>query len=293
MLISPKAILNDAQKRGYAVPAFNFYNLDGLIACLEAAEEEDAPVIVQTYSTHYEFLHHEVIGMAALEAAGRSKACAVLHMDHAVDYDLLMRAIKNGYPSVMADGSLLSLEENIKLTKSVVDVAKSMNVYTEAEIGHIYRVGVDDGEEHDETAAVEDCVRLVEETGVDSLAPAVGTAHGVYTRPPEINFKRIEEIRQAVKVPLVLHGGSGTPDEMIVRAIGCGISKINVGTELKHCWSRCMKEGLEMGEKEPCALSAKAREEVKKIAKQKLRLFGASGKSPEIIKELCREQIGG
>lgn len=284
MLASPKLMLADAQQRGYAVPAFNYYNLDVLFAVLEAAEEEKAPVIVQPYSAYVPFLHHEVLAKASLEAIAQSKTCAYLHLDHATDYDLIMRCIKSDFTSVMVDGSALPLEENIALTKSVVQVAKSVGVYTEAELGRIFRVGVDDDQmnDGDETARVEDCIRMVEETGVDSLAPAVGTAHGVYTKPPKINFERIKQVRAAVDVPLVLHGGSGTPDEMIRQAIDCGISKINVGTELKYAWSAAMKEMFERGEKEPRVCSAYAREKVKEVARTKLRLFGTSGRNPSV-----------
>ena len=284
MIASPKILMADAQLRGYAIPAFNYYNLDVLFAALEAAEEENAPVIVQPYSAYVPFLHDEVLADASRQAIAQSKACAYLHLDHATDYALIMRCIKNGYGSVMVDGSALPLEENIALTKSVVQAAKAVGTYTEAELGRIFRVGVDDDKmDDDETARVEDCVRMVEETGVDSLAPAVGTAHGVYTKPPQINFDRIEQIRATVSVPLVLHGGSGTPDEMICRAIRCGISKINVGTELKYAWSAAMKEMFEKGGKEPRICSAYAREKVKEVAKKKLRLFGASGKGTAVL----------
>lgn len=279
MLASPKALMADAQRHGYAIPAFNYYNLDVLFAVLEAAEEENAPVIVQPYTAYVPFLHYEVISKASLEAIAQSKICAYLHLDHATDYAMIMRCIKADFTSVMVDGSALPIDDNIALTKSVVQVAKSVGVYTEAELGRIFRVGVDDAAmaDGDETARVEDCVRMVKETGVDSLAPAVGTAHGVYTKPPKINFDRICEIRAAVDVPLVLHGGSGTPDEMIRKAIKCGISKINVGTELKYAWSTAMKEMLDKGEKEPRVCSAYAREKVKEVARKKLQLFGASG----------------
>lgn len=285
MILSPKAILMDAKKNGYAVPAFNYYNLDVLFAVLEAAEEEQAPVICQPYTAYYPFLHYEVIGEASLEAIRQAKTAAYLHLDHATDRNMIMRTIKNGFNSVMVDGSALPLEENIALTKSVVDVAKPLGVYTEAEIGRIFRVGVDEITDSDETAQVVDCVRLVEATDVDSLAPAVGTAHGVYTKPPKINFERIKELAAAVDIPLVLHGGSGTPDEMLQYAIECGISKINVGTELKYMWSRSMKEMLDQGEKEPRVISHYARQKVKKVAKEKLRLFGASGKAPKLVAE--------
>lgn len=293
MRISPKLVLDDAREKGYAVPAFNYYNLDVLFAALEAAEEEKAPVICQPYSAYFPFLHYEVIADASRTAIDQAKTCGYLHLDHATDFDLIIRAIRAGFDSVMVDGSALPLEENIALSKSVADAAKAAGVYTEAEIGRIFRAGVDDGlDTGDETARVGDCVRLVEETGVDSLAPAVGTAHGVYTKPPKIHFERIRELRQAVNVPLVLHGGSGTPEGLIRKAIACGVSKINVGTELKHMWSKATKEMLDKGEKEPRMIAAYAREKVKEVARGKLRLFGASGRAAAIISKSGRQLLG-
>ena len=287
MIISPKVILEDAKEQGYAVPAFSFYNLDILFAVLEAAEEENAPVIVQTYSDYYPFLHHEVIGRATLETIRQTKVAAALHMDHAADYDLLMRAINSGYTSVMIDGSALPLEVNIALTKAVVDVAKVVNVYTEAEVG---RSGVDGVLSDDEYADVDACVRLVNETGVDSLAPAVGTADGGAKKVAEINMKRIQEIHDAVGIPLVLHGAYGIPDNRIRQAIDCGVYKIIVGVELKYAWSEAMKDGLLKGEKEPRILSAYARDKVREAARKKLRLFGATGKNPQILKSQYEEE---
>lgn len=278
MIITPSQLLQHAQEEHYAVPAFNFYNLDGLFAALEAAEEENAPVIVEIYHAYYPFLHQSVICSAVQEALHRTKIYTYLHLDHAVEQQVLEEAIQDGFQSVMADGSELPLEENIAFTKGIVKKAKAKNVFTEAEVGRVIRIGApDSGQEA--LAKVEDCVRLAAETGVGSLAAAVGTAHGMYKAPPKIDFQLIRNISSAVKIPLVLHGGSGIPAEAIQEAIRSGIVKINVGTELKYAWSAAMMNGLLQGEKEPRILSAYAREQVKEIARQKIRLFGASGKS--------------
>ena len=274
MIIAPKELLRDAQERHYAIPAFNFYNLDGLFAVLEAAEEELAPIIVEIYHVYYPFLHQKVICSAVQETLRSARIHAYLHLDHATDQQVLMAAIKDGFQSVMVDGSTASLEENIAFTKQITTIAKENGVYTEAEVGHVARVGTENSE--GSLATVADCVRLTSETGVDSLAAAVGTAHGIYQTLPKIDFQRIREIHNAVKIPLVLHGG--IPDEAIQRAILCGISKINIGTELKYAWSDAMKKGLLDGEKEPRILSAFARMQVKAVAKQKIRLLGATGK---------------
>ena len=277
MLIAPSQLLSCAQKERYAIPAFNFYNLDGLFAVLEAAEEERAPVIVEIYHAYYSFLHRKAICAAAQEALRGAKIHAYLHLDHATEQPVLESAIQDGFDSVMGDGSALPLEENIAFTKKIVDMARARGVFTEAEVGHVARIGSqDDGK--GALARVEDCARLVSQTGVSSLAAAVGTSHGMYKTPPRIDFQLIRDISGAVGVPLVLHGGSGTPGEAIREAIRCGIVKIYVGTELKYAWSAAIKEGLARGEKEPRILSAPARERVKEIAREKIRLFGASGK---------------
>lgn len=282
MIISPTRLLRDAQEKHYAVPAFNFYNLDILFAVLEAAEEESSPVIVQIYHVYYPFLHQRVIASAVQEALRATPAGAYLHLDHATEYTQIMAAMEDGFQSVMIDASAKPLEENIALTKAVVSAAKQRGVFTEAEIGRIPPAAQITAAEPLCLAEAEECRHLVQASGVDSLAAAVGTAHGVYRTPPKLDFPRISDIAQAVQVPLVLHGGSGTPEQALQRAIQCGIAKINVGTELKHAWSAEMSASLASGELEPRILSARAREAVKQIAKQKIRLFGASGKNPSL-----------
>ena len=179
----------------------------------------------------------------------------------------------------MIDASLKSLEENIAMTKSVVAEAKRRGVFTEAEIGHVPPAAEISDPCRLRLAEADECRHLVQETQVDSLAAAVGTAHGVYRMAPKIDFQRIRDIAGVVNVPLVLHGGSGTPDEAIRTAVSCGITKVNVGTELKHAWSKAMRAGLDAGELEPRILSAGAREAVKEVARQKIRLLGAAGRN--------------
>lgn len=279
MIISPRTLLRDAKEKHYAVPAFNFYNLDILFAALEAAEEENAPVILEIYHVYYPFLHKKVIADAVLEALRSASAHCYLHLDHATDPAVILDAMDAGFQSVMIDASLKSLEENIAMTKSVVAEAKRRGVFTEAEIGHVPPAAEISDPCRLRLAEADECRRLVQETQVDSLAAAVGTAHGVYRMAPKINFQRIRDIAGVVNVPLVLHGGSGTPDEAIRTAVSCGITKVNVGTELKHAWSKAMRAGLDAGELEPRILSAGAREAVKEVARQKIRLLGAAGRN--------------
>ena len=279
MIISPQTLLRDAKEKRYAVPAFNFYNLDILFAALEAAEEENAPVILEIYHVCYPFLHKKVIADAVLEALRSASVHCYLHLDHATDPAVILDAMDAGFQSVMIDASLKSLEENIAMTKSVVAEAKRRGVFTEAEIGHVPPAAEISDPCRLRLAEADECRRLVQETQVDSLAAAVGTAHGVYRMAPKIDFQRIRGIAGVVNVPLVLHGGSGTPDEAIRTAVSCGITKVNVGTELKHAWSKAMRAGLDAGELEPRILSAGAREAVKEVARQKIRLLGAAGRN--------------
>lgn len=279
MIISPRTLLRDAKEKHYAVPAFNFYNLDILFAALEATEEENAPVILEIYHVYYPFLHKKVIADAVLEALRSASVHCYLHLDHATDPAVILDAMDAGFQSVMIDASLKSLEENIAMTKSVVAEAKRRGVFTEAEIGHVPPAAEISDPCRLRLAEADECRRLVQETQVDSLAAAVGTAHGVYRMAPKIDFQRIRGIAGVVNVPLVLHGGSGTPDEAIRTAVSCGITKVNVGTELKHAWSKAMRAGLDAGELEPRILSAGAREAVKEVARQKIRLLGAAGRN--------------
>ena len=279
MIISPQTLLRDAKEKRYAVPAFNFYNLDILFAALEAAEEENAPVILEIYHVYYPFLHKKVIADAVLEALRSASVHCYLHLDHATDPAVILDAMDAGFQSVMIDASLKSLDENIAITKSVVAEAKRRGVFTEAEIGHVPPAAEISDPCRLRLAEADECRRLVQETQVDSLAAAVGTAHGVYRMAPKIDFQRIRGIAGVVNVPLVLHGGSGTPDEAIRTAVSCGITKVNVGTELKHAWSKAMRAGLDAGELEPRILSAGAREAVKEVARQKIRLLGAAGRN--------------
>jgi fructose/tagatose bisphosphate aldolase len=172
------------------------------------------------------------------------------------------------------------------MAAKVTEIARSLGIFTEAELGKIVRIGSSDENDKPEYTTVEDAVELVGKTGVNSLAPAIGTAHGMYKKEPSIQFDRLKSIAEAVKVPLVLHGGSGIPDEMIRRAIGCGIRKVNVGTELKYKWSETLLENLSSGEKEPIALSGYAIKAVEEVVCRKIRLFGSGGRAAGIFAAL-------
>lgn len=280
MYIPARELLEKAQKEHYAVAAFNFYNLDTLMAEIEAAEEEHSPVIVQIYADHFVYYSGGgLVARAALQLIEETKIPVYLHLDHSSNCELIHHAIDLGFHSVMYDGSALPLEENIAAAKKIVEEAHAKGSFTEVELGRIGRISGEMDVVFDDCTSVEEAVHLIAESGADSLAPAIGTAHGIYKTAPKLNFHRLEEINRAVNVPLVLHGGSGIPDDIIRRSIEAGIAKINVGTELKYKWSDTMNHELELGGKEPIKLGKKAKEAVKEVAKAKLRLFGSSGRA--------------
>lgn len=281
MYVSSKSMLEDAQKKHYAVAAFNFYNLETLMAVIEAAEEEHSPVIAQIYADHFAFYRGGgAIAKAALRLIKETSIPVCLHLDHSTSYERIHYAITLGFHSVMYDGSALPLDENIAVARKVVLEAHQRGIFTEVELGRIGRItNGEDDVLYDDCTRVEDAVRLIAESGADSLAPAIGTAHGIYKTTPKLNFQRLQEIKEAVDVPLVLHGGSGIPEDMIRKSIDIGIAKINVGTELKYKWGATIKQGLEQGVKEPILLEQEAKSAVKEVARAKLRLFGSSGKA--------------
>ncbi|WP_373233102.1 ketose-bisphosphate aldolase [Cohnella sp.] len=233
MRFNTKQILVDAQQGEYAVAAFNVYSLETVQAAISVAEKENQPVIIALGERYFPTV--DVEGFAALvqAMAGKSRVPVALHLDHAYEKSSIIRAIRCGFTSVMYDGSKFDLEENIQRTKEIVEIAHKAGVSVEAEIGSVARGAFSDEEDGDGTLTdPESAKRFVAETGVDFLAAAIGTVHGMYTGEPKIDLALLERIRSEVQVPLVLHGGSGTPDDVISQAIRSGICKINVNTEI-------------------------------------------------------------
>ncbi|HZG84294.1 class II fructose-bisphosphate aldolase [Paenibacillus sp.] len=233
MLVNTKQILEDAQRGQYAVAAFNVYNLETVQAAIGAAEKEGQPVIIALGERYFPTVDVEGFAALVLALAAKSRVPVALHLDHAYEKSSIVRAIRCGFTSVMYDGSKFALEENIARTKEIVEIAHMAGVSVEAEIGSVARGAFSDEEEGDGTLTdPESARRFVAETGVDFLAAAIGTVHGMYTGEPKIDLALLDRIREAVHVPLVLHGGSGTPDDVITKAIRAGICKINVNTEV-------------------------------------------------------------
>lgn len=245
MQLTPsRNILDDARANGRAVAALNFYNAETLRAHIDAANECNASIILQTTESTINYLGIDLIIAMAGAAATEMAHPVALHLDHGGSFELAKRCIEAGYSSVMIDGSKLPFEENIELTRRVVDIAHAAGVSVEGELGHVTQ-NADNENISDFFTRPEDAKAFVEGTGVDALAVAIGTAHGFYKGEVKLDLPRLREIREVVgDVSLVLHGGSGVPDELMREAIRCGIAKINFGTELKNSFTLAVKKSL-------------------------------------------------
>lgn len=243
--LTPSRILLDAAREaGRAVAALNVYNAETLRAHIDAANECDASIILQTTESTINYLGIDMIVAMAGAAAGEMSRPVALHLDHGGSFELAKRCIEAGYSSVMIDGSKLPFEENIALTRKVVEIAHSAGVSVEGELGHVTQ-NDDNANISDFFTQPGDAMKFVEETRVDALAVAIGTAHGFYKGEVKLDLERLREIRDAVgETALVLHGGSGIPDELMKEAIRSGIAKINFGTELKNAFTLAVKTSL-------------------------------------------------
>lgn len=269
-----KEILDLGEQGGFAVPAFNIYNAECAIAVMQAAEETGAPVIFQMYSRLFDSGLAKFLAPAILEAINTMKTPAAFHLDHGIGEAEVLRAIRYGATGVMLDVSTLPIEENIARTRKVVQMAGECGVSVEGELGHIGSTNDEKWASCTETA---DAVRYAAETGVSALAIMVGTAHGHYKQAPKLAIGRIAEIHAASPVHLVLHGGSGVPDDQIRAAIQAGVRKINFGTDVCYSYLNAFREGdpfaapLDVFLRQPT-------EAVKKFAVEKIRLLDAARK---------------
>ncbi|NGQ96697.1 class II fructose-1,6-bisphosphate aldolase [Brevibacillus sp. SYP-B805] len=282
-LVSSTPLLQEARKNGYGIVAFNVHTLEMMQAVVEAAEECRSPLILQTTVGTVKHLGIEYIAANARVAAEKASVPIALHLDHCQDFDLIVQCMRAGYTSVMIDASMHPFEENVQRTKKVVEIARALNVNVEAELGKVG--GVEDDivveEEHALLADPAECQEFIERTGVPTLAPAIGTAHGIYKGEPNIDFARLEEIARRVEVPLVLHGGSGIPAEQVKRCVSLGMAKMNVATELKNAFSESIKQFFlqNPSELDPRKYMAPAKEAVKQLAKEKMELCGCIGRA--------------
>ena len=241
MIVTGAELLIQAKKGGYAVPAFNVDNLESVLGVLNAVEKTCKPTIIQTIPKTLKYGGIPAYS-SLVRALYKDGVDIAIHLDHGGDIKICEDCINAGYSSVMIDGSMLSFEENIALTKSVVALAHARGISVEAELGTIG--GKEETEGQIKYTEVEEAKEFVERTRVDSLAIGVGTAHGVYKGEPHIAIDRIKEIADVVDVPLVLHGASGLSDEVIRACIDAGISKINFATHLRQAFTDGLKKGL-------------------------------------------------
>ena len=283
MLVTGKQILEHADQNGYAVGAFNVNNMEIIQAIAEAAGDLKAPVILQASQGAIKYAGVEYITSLVKTTAGLIDVPMALHLDHGTDFDEIMKCIRNGFTSVMIDASKHELEENIRLTKEIVRIAHSVGVSVEAELGKIG--GTEDHIVVSEAEATytdpEEARIFVEETGVDSLAIAVGTTHGVYKGEPKVDIERIKEIDRVVSVPLVLHGSSGVPYDTLENAVKAGIRKINIDTDIRASFATSVKEFVEANPSEidPRKILKPARARMADTVKEKIKVFGSDGKA--------------
>lgn len=275
MLVSFDKILSIADKGGFAIPAFNVYNMETVMGIIGAAEELRAPVILQCYSRLMSNDEGYYLSPIVLAAAARASVPVCFHLDHGAGELPVMRAIRFGATGIMIDASTEPIDKNIAITSKIVELCGHNGIQVEGELGHIGSANDETMSESTETA---DAVRFANETGVRALAIAVGTAHGHYKKAPKLDIERIGEIHTALpEVSLVLHGGSGIPDEQIRAAIAAGIRKINFGTDV--CYSFLDK--VFETSRSIVAVDLFMRDaisSVKAFAEEKIKLLGADGR---------------
>lgn len=278
MLVNLNEVLKKAQKGKYAVGLFNTTDTDMLQAVIEAAEESNSPVILGTAEVLLPYGELKLIAPSVIAAAKRAKVPVVVHYDHGLTFDRCIEALKLGFSSIMFDGSAKPYEQNIAETREMVKIAHAFGATVEGEIGHVGEAAKEDNLLTDMYTTPEEAKAYLEATGVDALAVAIGSAHGVYKKKPMLNIERLKEISSAVKVPLVLHGGSGLSDDDFKNTIRNGIAKVNIFTDLCLAGERAMKDGEEkkLGYLETRNLKV---DYIKEAVKHKMALFGSVNKA--------------
>jgi fructose-bisphosphate aldolase class II len=283
MLMNMRDLLAVAHANHFAVPAFNMSNTMLLRGVIEASEEAHSPVIFAIHPDELAFVRPAFI-KAAIEEANKTSIPVCIHLDHGSTMKQIMTAIQCGFTSVMIDASTLPLEQNIAISKEVVELAHAVNVSVEGELGTIGTTGsqAEYGTKDIIYVNPDDVETYVHSTGVDTLAAAIGTAHGLYPkdRKPELRLDLLKEITARVDIPLVLHGGSGNPDEEIAKAVKLGINKINISSDIKNAfYQKCRELLSDPGVYEPLLIYPACIDAMKKVARHKIDLFNATGKA--------------
>ena len=288
MLVSMKEMLADAKKNHYAIPAFDVSNYDMMKAILEACEEERSPALLMGLGVDLKGRDMNLLTAMIRSASDYFNIPVCLHLDHATDMELIKRAIDAGFSSVMYDGSVLDFQNNAQNTAEVVKYAHQRGITVEAELGHVGNGSVGsisetgaDTDPGESLTVSEEVARFVEITDVDALAVAIGTAHGVYQKTPTLRIDRLDEITAVCDRPLVLHGGSGTPDDQMQNAIHHGITKINIYSDVVGAMNKGLRDKLNAVENPatwPFIVFEDARNSMKEVARNKLRTFGSAGR---------------
>lgn len=277
MLANLNDVLPRAQKEHYAVGLFNSIDTDMLEAVISAAEELESPIVIGTAEVLLPYGELKLLAPSVIAAAERAKVPVVVHYDHGLTFERCMEALKLGFTSVMYDGSAGEYSQNLADTAEVVRIAHAMGASVEGEIGHVGQADSNDGAMTDMYTTPEEAVEFVKATGVDALAVAIGTAHGVYKTKPRLDIGRLHQIRAALDTPLVLHGGSGLTDEDFRDTINAGISKVNIFTDLCVAGANAMKYGSLAG-KSYLDIRTDRVDAIRQVVREKILLFGSAGK---------------
>lgn len=281
-LVTTKELLLKAQKENYAVGAFNVENMEMIQAVIAAAETMNSPVIIQTTPSTVKYAGVQMYHAMVKFATENTSVPVALHLDHGNSFELAAQAFHAGYTSIMIDGSHGTLAENIEISKRVADMCHTTNIPVEAELGKVggKEDDLDGGDENPYTDPAQ-AAEFVEKTGVDSLAVAIGTAHGIYKGIPKLDLNRLSSIREKVSVPLVLHGTSGVPDDTVRECVSRGICKVNYATDLRIAFTKGVRGALN-GDAEmidPKKYGASGRKEVEEYVMKKMSICGSVNKA--------------
>lgn len=267
-------LFQNAEKNGYAIPHFNHSDFWDMSAIVEAAQQSGTPIFLACLPKVIETIGIDKLGAIAKIVMEESNVPVIYHLDHCHSVELCLEAVNYGYKSVMIDAADLPLEKNIAAVKKVVEYAHAKGVHVEAEIGKIKSAGAEGYTPEETLARVEEAKRLVEETNVDALAVSIGSEHGFYQHEPKLNYDLLDILHSNIKVPLVLHGGSGIPEEKVRQAINGGIRKVNVGTHIRYTYIKSVGEAIEkMGAMTHTAdIMEYAKKNVKEVVKDWMRI---------------------
>ena len=279
MLVTLQEIIGMAEAGNYCIPAFNVYNIETVMGVIKAAEEQKAPIIIQVYPR---LLNEEVgyyLAPVVIAAARKATVPVCFHLDHGPSELEVMKALRWGSTGIMLDGSVHDFEKNVELTKHIVDTCAAIGIGVEGELGHVGSVNDDTMEAFTDP---QEAAEFVKRTGVTCLAVLIGNAHGHYKKEPKLDIERVRAIREATGgIPLVLHGGSGIPDEQVKAAIEAGIRKMNIGTDVCCAFADGTKEILDNPQRSLAVdvFMKHAINTVRELAMEKIKLVGADGKA--------------